>query len=384
MLITSTEAEKLIKARLPRHQLGSTCEDILSDRDYPPFNRVMMDGICVSWHSYQSGKRQFQVSGICPAGAPQGILSDFETCLEVMTGAPLPTGATLVIPYEHIEIKDGVASIVIESERIEFQNVHMMGSDAKKGDVLLKQHSVLNGPRIGIAKSVGHLQIKCEKFPRVNIISTGDELVDVDVTPLPHQIRRSNVYALKASLERFGYQDVTLSHLNDDIEAIKNHYHDAKNRFDYLIYSGGVSKGKFDFLPSTWKELGVTEYLHGVAQRPGKPLWFGADEKSRTYVFGLPGNPVSSLVCLHRYLLNQKTIFAKLAHDITFKNNLTYFVPVTLEYTQDGELKAHPVKIKNSGEFTALAESDGFLELPQEQEHFSTGSAYRFYSWSPM
>src|SRR5690606_27568315 len=179
-------------------------------------------------------------------------------------------------------------------------------------DVLLKQHSVLNGPRIGIAKSVGHLQIKCEKFPRVNIISTGDELVDVDVTPLPHQIRRSNVYALKASLERFGYQDVTLSHLNDDIEAIKNHYHDAKDRFDYLIYSGGVSKGKFDFLPSTWKELGVTEYLHGVAQRPGKPLWFGADEKSRTYVFGLPGNPVSSLVCLHRYLLNQKTIFAKL------------------------------------------------------------------------
>lgn len=369
---------------MPDFAAGKTTEDIVADRDYPPFHRVMMDGIAVSWSVFNEGKREFTVKGICAAGSPAGSLTDLSNCLEVMTGAPLPMGATLVIPYEHIRIENGVAKITEEVPRTEMENVHFEGSDVRQGEILLKKGAEMNGPHWGIAKSVGVLKVKTNSFPRINIISTGDELVDVSVTPLPHQIRRSNAYALKESLNLFGYNEVTLSHLNDNVEAIKDHYHDAKERFDVLIYSGGVSKGKFDFLPETWKSLGITEHLHGVTQRPGKPLWFGTDEKSNTVVFGLPGNPVSSLVCLHKYFLDHKTIHAQLAEEIVFKKKLTYFVPVKLEYGSDGVLRAHPLKIKNSGEFSALAESDGFLELPKDQDVFRKGDPFLFHPWRQM
>lgn len=383
-MITSQEALQLIRQHMPFTGRGTTSEDIIADRDYPPFNRVMMDGIAVSWNVFCEGKREFTVKGVCAAGAPQASLDDLSSCLEVMTGAPLPTGAGLVVPYEHIEILTGVAFIKDERERKELDNVHLMGSDAKQGDVLLKKNATMNGPHWGIAKSVGHVTLKTHERPRINIISTGDELVDVGATPLTHQIRRSNAYALKASLSMYGYEDVTLSHLNDEISAIEHHYEDAKSRFDILIYSGGVSKGKFDYLPSTWKKLGVTEYFHGIAQRPGKPLWFGMDHLSHTAILGLPGNPVSSLVCLHKYFLNQKDIYAQLTEEIVFKGDLTYFVPVKICFSPDGTLKASVLKIKNSGEFSALAGSDGFLELPREKSVFAQGEAFLFHPWRPM
>lgn len=393
-MMTVEEALTLIKKHMPSFGEAKTGlsdlsveviqEDIEADRDYPPFNRVMMDGIALCWSVYQEGKREFKIAGTCAAGSPQGELTDLSTCLEVMTGAPLPHWAGLVIPYEHILIQDGVARITLEVERTHLENVHLQGSDAKKGDVLLKKHETLNGPHWGIAASVGHTQIKIQRRPRINIISTGDELVAVETTPLDHQIRRSNAYALKASLKLYGYEDVELSHLNDDEMSIENHYQANSSKFDLMIYSGGVSKGKFDYLPFVWKKLGVKELLHGVNQRPGKPLWFGRDEKNNTLIMGLPGNPVSSLVCLHKYFLSQKEIYAVLSEDVTFKKDLTYFIPVKLRYEKNGSLSAIPLKMKNSGEFSALAGSDGFLELPKDQSVFKQGEAFLFHPWRPM
>lgn len=382
-MISTEAALDLLKKYMPVLGRGTTSEDVIADRDYPPFHRVMMDGIAINFNAYKEGKKEFLITGTCPAGSPAGELKDLSSCLEVMTGAPLPIGASLVIPYEHIEIKNQIATLTEIYDRPEMENVHLMGSDAKKGDLLLATNAELNGPHWGIAKSVGQ-QVKINHRPRINIISTGDELVDENVEPLPHQIRRSNAYALKASLELYGYTEITLSHLADEVAAIENHYRDAKDRFDLLIYSGGVSKGKFDYLPSTWKNLGVTEHFHGISQRPGKPLWFGVDQKSSTVVLGLPGNPVSSLVCLHKYFLNQKDIYAQLGEEVIFKKKLTYFIPVKLEYTKDGTLKAMPLKIKNSGEFSALAGSDGFLELPKDQDVFKAGEAFLFHPWRPM
>lgn len=390
-MITVEEATNLIKLYMPSfgeseiHLQGLednvTTEDLIADRDYPPFNRVMMDGIAVSWNTFKEGKRDYRVAGICAAGIPQKELTDLSSCFEVMTGAPLPAGADLVIPYEHLEIIDGVARVTREQERPRMENVHLQGSDAKKGDVLLKQGQMLNGPHWGIATSIGYGVIKVNRKPRINIISTGDELVPVMDEPLDHQIRRSNAYALKASLLAHGFSEVKLSHLPDEVSAIETHFEENKHKFDVLIYSGGVSKGKFDYLPSTWKKLGVTEYFHGISQRPGKPLWFGVDQQSKTVVFGLPGNPVSSLVCLHRYFLDKREIYAELGEEIVFKNDLTFFVPVTIEYTRSGKMIAHPLKIKNSGEFSALAGSDGFIELPKDQAVFKSGEAFRFHSW---
>ncbi|MFL5786284.1 MAG: molybdopterin molybdotransferase MoeA [Bacteriovoracaceae bacterium] len=392
-MVTVSEALRLIRENLP--DFGNTMtelahygqdtlsEDLFADRDYPPFHRVMMDGIAVNFNIYLEGKRDFKIAGISPAGEPQKILNNPSTCLEVMTGAPLPSGADLVVPYEHLKNENGIASVVKDIERTAMENVHLHGSDAKSGDVLLRSGQPMNGPHWGIAASVGKDKIKTRKKAFINIISTGDELVEVNVSPEAHQIRRSNAHALKASLKLHGFENVVLSHLPDETTAIEEHYKSASKRFDLLIYSGGVSKGKFDYLPETWKKLGVKEIFHGVAQRPGKPLWFGVDEKTKTVILGLPGNPVSSLVCLHRYFLHEKDIFAELTEEIVFKNSLTDFVPVKIEFSPAGTLLAHPLKIKNSGEFSALAGSDGLLELPQDPTVFRAGEAFLFHPWRP-
>jgi molybdopterin molybdotransferase len=392
-MISVEEALNLIQENLPdfgnaEASLSSSGSDVLredlkADRDYPPFHRVMMDGIAVNFNVYREGKREFRIAGISPAGEPQKTLSDPSTCLEVMTGAPLPYGTDLVVPYEHLRIENAVATIVQEQDRKAMENVHLKGSDAKSGEILLRSGNQMNGPHWGIAASVGNDKIKIKKKASINIVSTGDELVEVNQIPEEHQIRRSNAHALKASLKLFGYENIELSHLPDEIPAIEEHYQTASKKHDVLIYSGGVSKGKFDYLPESWKKLGVKEILHGVTQRPGKPLWFGVDEKNKTVVMGLPGNPVSSLVCLHRYFLQGKDIYAELAEEIVFKNALTYFVPVKIEFHATGKLRAHPLRIKNSGEFSALAESDGFIELPKDPTVFRSGETFLFHPWRP-
>ncbi len=383
-MITVAEALNIIIQTMPKkiQNFGLTAEDLLADRDYPPFDRATMDGIAVSFSAYQEGRRDFKILGICAAGVPQVSLDHPTACFEIMTGAPLPVHADLIIPYEEIQIENGMALIVKEGSRTKSQFIHLKGSDATQGQNLLSRGSTLNGPAMGIAASVGHRFDQSQNSIRIQIISTGDELVDVDQIPKNYQLRKSNVFALEQSLRCYGFNSIHLSHLNDDPVAIEKHYLQTHRDFDLLIYSGGVSKGKFDYLPMCWKKLGVTEHFHGVAQRPGKPLWFGTDSTTGTAVLGLPGNPVSSLVCLHRYLLNRKVLYAQLTEDVTFPNDLTLFAPVRIESTAEGLLKAYPLKIKNSGEFTALAGSDGFIELPQKQSLFKAGEAFRYHSWN--
>lgn len=385
-LKTVAEALGLIKKYLPDWTgLGNlTVDSIIADRDYPSFHRVMMDGIALSFQTYAQGQRKFQIAGICPAGQPQQKLSNSSDCMEVMTGAPLPEGADLVVPYEHLSVIDGIAEISFEQERRPMDHVHLMGSDFRKGDQLLPAGSPLHGPHQGIAASVGVLNPPLLGRAKILIISTGDELVPVAQQPLPHQMRRSNVYALQTSLQLHGYQNITLSHLKDDENEIAAHYQEHAGQYDLMIYSGGVSMGKFDYLPRVWQKAGVEEHFHGVRQKPGKPLWFGVDAKNRTAVLGLPGNPVSSLICLHRYLLSRKDVYVQLGEDITFKPELTQFTPAKLEFSCNGTLIAHPLKIKNSGEFSALAGSDGFIELPAQQIHFQKGETFLYHPWRPL
>lgn len=358
-------------------------QSVVADRDYPPFNRVMMDGIAINYLSYEQGLREFSIAGIQPAGIEALGPIESNQCIEVMTGAPLPKGTDIVVPYEHIEIFKGIARITKEVSRLRMDNVHLKGSDCKAGDEVLSPGQSLSGPHVGIATSMG-AQLKLSDTSRILLISTGDELVDIHETPLDFQIRRSNVHAIKRSLEINGFTNITLNHLKDDKQSVESHFIQATKEYDILIYSGGVSKGKFDYLPSVWNDLGVTKYFHEVAQRPGKPLWFGKDEFNQTTVVGLPGNPVSSLVCLHRYIIATRPMFARLEEEVTFSKPMTYFLPATFEHKKDGTLWAKPLKIKNSGEFTALANTDGFLELPAEQNYFAQGTAYAFWPWKGL
>jgi molybdopterin molybdotransferase len=381
-MITVEEASLLISKYVSNWNGESAfAQDLYSDRNYPPFHRVMMDGIAVNFEVFQSGLRVFPILGISPAGQTAKELKDSKGCFEVMTGAPLPKGADLVIQYEHLKIENGFAHVTVDSPRERFDSVHLEGSDCKSGDIVLSAGASLNGPHAGIAASIGHFNLSLERKPKIMIISTGDELVEKDQKPLEHQIRRSNVYALQTSLQINGHENILLDHLDDRPQRIADHYNKNAADFDLMIYSGGVSKGKYDYLPNIWMELGVKKHFHGISQRPGKPLWFGTDEKLSTAIVGLPGNPVSSLVCLHRYIIAGRAIYARLSEEVIFKKDLTYFLPVKIVFTEDGILSATPLQIKNSGEFTALAGSDGFIELPKQQSTFSAGEAFRFYPW---
>ena len=216
------------------------------------------------------------------------------------------------------------------------------------------------------------------------VVSTGDELVEVGQEPLPHQIRMSNVYMLQAALREAGVA-ADRFHLPDRQEDIANELRQILGRYDAVLLSGGVSMGKADYVPEVLAELGVQKLFYQVAQRPGKPFWFGQSPEGKV-VFALPGNPVSTFVCFYKYVrpwlqasLSDKpapTLAAVLAEDVSFAPPLTFFLTVKAEVALDGRLLAYPVRSGGSGDFASLLQADGFLELPPHLSVFKAGQAY--------
>ena len=285
-------------------------EEILADRDFPPFDRVSMDGIVIEYTSFKNGQRSFKIEGIQAAGSKQITLLDAQNCIEVMTGAVLPKKANTVIRYEDVTIKNGIATININSIN-NGQNIHAKGKDEKSGALLISKNTKISAAEIGVLATVGKAFVKVAKQPKIMIVSTGDELVGVDEIPLEHQIRRSNVFTLVSLLERLNIPSET-AHITDDKPILKSKIEMYLQEYDVLLFSGAVSKGKYDFLPEIFEELEVEKRFHKVTQRPGKPFWFGRaaylrlseqhvyqNENKQTIVFGFPGNPISTFVnCL--------------------------------------------------------------------------------------
>lgn len=347
-------------------------EAIVADRDFPPFDRVSMDGISIAIEAFQKGQRTFDIEGIQPAGARQLSLNNPANCLEVMTGAVLPKNTNAVIRYEDVEIKNGKATILIDSIS-ELQNIHLQGKDRKEGDLLLTNNTIISPAEIGVFATVGKSTIQVVKQPKVIIVSTGDELVDVAEQPLDHQIRRSNVHTLVSLLQNLKI-DADTDHISDDKEALKTKIATYLNNYDVLLFSGAVSKGKFDFLPEVLDELGVKKLFHRVSQRPGKPFWMGTTENCS--VFAFPGNPVSTyvncLVYFYSWFFKSNGVeafeeTAILTEDVAFKPNLTYFLQVKLS-DKSGHLLATPVKGNGSGDLASLADADAFIRLPKTEE----------------
>jgi len=357
-------------------------EPIVADRDFPPYDRVTMDGIAIRYADYQSGTRSFTIIGVAAAGAEQMSLQAPNECLEVMTGAIMPEGLDTVIQYEHLEIKDGVATIQ-EFEVNDQQNVHFKGLDRKQGDEVILPGKKIGSPEIGVGATVGKHHVQVSRLPKTLIISSGDELVEIDETPAAHQIRKSNVYRIKTVLKHYHIQ-VDTAHLLDDYETIVEKLRSYLEEYELIVLSGGVSKGKFDFLPKALEELGVEKHFHRIAQRPGKPFWFGT--KGSTTVFAFPGNPVSSFMCVQQYFKPwldqslqaepQPQPMAALGGDVTFKPDLTYFLEVKLDYTSEGQLLANPIKGNGSGDLANLVDADAFIVLPRGQELFKQGEVH--------
>jgi molybdopterin molybdotransferase len=355
-------------------------EEIVADRDFPPFNRVSMDGIAIAFQQFKNGQRAFKVEGIQAAGSEQISLQDAESCIEVMTGAVLPNNANTVIRYEDITIENGVATINTNAVN-DGQNIHNKAKDGKFDDILIYQNTKISAAEIGVLATVGKSFVKVARQPKVMIVSTGDELVGVDEIPLEHQIRRSNVFTLVSLLERLSIPSET-AHITDDKPILKSKIESYLQENDVLLFSGAVSKGKYDFLPEVFEALDVEKLFHKVAQRPGKPFFYG--QTNTCSVFGFPGNPISTFVnCLAYFYpwyyksvgieTNQET--AVLGEDVSFKPSLTYFLQVKLE-SENGKLVAFPITGNGSGDLASLVNTDAFIQLPSDKMEFKKGEAF--------
>jgi molybdopterin molybdotransferase len=385
------EARQILLSNIPiplieeisiKHALGRvTAENILSDRDLPPFDRVSMDGIAIN-SSMVKSDTFLRSEGIQAAGSPQLSIKDSKNCIEVMTGAILPKGLDTVIRYEDLSQSELGWKINIPIPK--GKNVHLKGMDRKKNDILIPKGTVIKPTEISILATVGKTSLSVYSLPKVAVISTGDELVDIDEIPLSHQIRRSNSYMLAAFLNTKNI-DNEIFHLNDDLSEMEKSISDILEKFDVLMLSGGVSKGKFDFLPTVFENVGIKKVFHKVDQRPGKPFWFGAKENKT--VFAFPGNPVASVVCYLFYFLpwidkyqnlEIKSLQSiKLSDDIHFKPSLSYFAQVKLAIVNN-ETFAVPHLGKGSGDLANLIDVDGFIILPNGKEIYKKGEYYDF------
>ncbi len=364
-------------------------EDVLADRDFPPFNRVAMDGIAIHHSILNLDINAIPIDGIQSAGSPPVSFNHKTKCIEIMTGAVLPSSCTLVVRYEDTEIEGGFAKIINPQDYFEGKNIHLKGKDRLKGDLLLSAGTLIGPAEISTLATVGKSKVMVLEIPHAAIIATGDELVPVNQIPLAHQIRSSNIFSIQSALQNWNVP-ASIFHLKDDKENLLKELGEIIKAHKIIILSGGVSKGKFDFIPEVLEELGIVKKFHRVAQKPGKPIWFGQSVTGVT-VFALPGNPVSTFMCLHRYfkpwldkILGQKneTKKAVLMDSFHFSPKLTRLVLVIVKCDPGGILRAYTRTGNGSGDLASLLEANAFMELPAEKEKFKEGETFRIFPFN--
>ncbi|HEY0340224.1 MAG TPA: molybdopterin molybdotransferase MoeA, partial [Steroidobacteraceae bacterium] len=277
-------------------------QDVYAERDNPPFDRVCMDCIAIASAALAGGLRHFIIESTQPAGAPAIALSRAENAIEVMTGSMLPAGTDSIIPMEEYDLQGNAVSLKAGALGEPYRNVQRRGEDSQPGIPMLKAGTLLGAPEMAVVASAGLANVRVSRQPKFMVVSTGDELIEPGQPIEEHQVRRSNAYAIVAALRQRGFEAVNNDHILDNEGMLRDRLARHLSAHDVLILSGGVSKGKFDLVPKALKSLGVAEVFHQVAQRPGMPMWFGIGPGNQA-VFGLPGNPVATLVCLVRYVI---------------------------------------------------------------------------------
>jgi molybdopterin molybdotransferase len=395
------EAEALIAERLqprPIERVGIgaaigrvLAEPIAAERDQPPFDRVTMDGIAIASTAFNEGLRRFAIDAVQAAGESARAIGTPDACIRVMTGAVRPEGTDAVIPIERIRI-EGETAIVDDSAVAEpGRFIHRQGSDGRAGATVLEPGVRIGPAEMAVLASAGYAQVAVSSVPSIAIVSTGDELVSVEATGIaPHQIRSSNDLAVTASLERSGFNACTRSMLPDDAATILARVEALHAHNDVLILSGGVSMGEFDFVPSVLEALGSELVFHRITQKPGRPMWFGVSGAGKP-IFALPGNPVSTLLCMTRYVVPalKRTLglpaprweLARLGAAVDGPKDFSYFVPVVLGWDKSGNELAEPRPTNTSGDFATLATTDGFIELGSGTGYFPAGTVGRIWRW---
>ena len=353
--------------------------EIRADRDYPPFNRSARDGFAVAASDVADTPARLRVIGRTRAGEPARFKLQPGETVEIMTGAPGPEGADAVVMWEYSQ-RDG-DWVTLESGVPAGKNLIYRGSETQAGAVVLEPGKPIDYPQVALLASTGHTRVEVYRKPRVSILSTGDEVVELDRAPEPFQIRNSNAFSLAAQVRRLGGEPRILPIAPDD-PARTRELVEQGLQSDLLLLSGGVSMGKFDYVEQVLADLGAEFFFTQVKIQPGKPLVFG--QVGSVPVFGLPGNPISTMVtfevfasiAVHRLAGRPDSPLpffkARLRSDFKHKPVLTRFLPARVE-GEHGETTVDPVKWQGSGDLVALARSNCFLVATPERDAWAAG-----------
>lgn len=362
-------------------------EAVVADRDQPPFHRSTRDGFAVHAEDVAASK-PLRVMGQIKAGERwSGASLEHGYAIEIMTGAPLPEGADAVVMVEHVQQSSESIHIVGDRHLQVGENIVPQGSEARVGEAVLAAGTVIQSAEIALAAACGRSSLAIFRKPRVAIVATGDELVELDEAPNEQQIRNSNSYGLAALVAEAGGEAVRLPIARDQREALVTIILQARS-CDLLLLSGGVSMGKYDLVEEVLHSMGAEFFFTGVRMQPGKPVVFGrlpaSGEFPAQFFFGLPGNPVSTQVTFHCFVGPMlramagagasvpRFVQAMLAEDVVGKPELTRVLPSRLTYE-----RTHPeVRIvvwQGSGDLAANARANCYAVFPADKERFVAG-----------
>ncbi|MSO20099.1 MAG: molybdopterin molybdenumtransferase MoeA [Acidobacteria bacterium] len=352
---------------------------VSADRDLPPFPRSTRDGYAVRAADVSAIQARLRLMGQARAGVSFDGAVGAGDCVEIMTGAPLPAGANAVVMVE----KTSAAGdhVLINMAVVVGENIVAQGSEARRGEALLTPGRRLGYAEIAMIAAVGLREISVYKPPTVAILPTGDEIVELDVAPGPFEIRNSNSYSLQAQTQAAGGIPVPLGIAEDREDRLREMI-ERGCEHDVLLLSGGVSAGKFDLVEPVLAQLGAEFYFDGVYIQPGRPLVFG--RVGRTFIFGLPGNPLSTMVTFELFVrpalallageMTAPLIFtrARMTRDLRRKAGLAGFLPAILEGNYY-EPEVSPVEWKGSGDVVSLTRANCFLAIPEEVGELKAG-----------
>ncbi len=384
-------------------------EDITTPRDIPPFDRSAMDGYAVRTSDLKEIPCQLKVAALRAAGDNREIRMGAGECVKIMTGAAVPEAADAVVMIEHTKSKDPERQVTILRGVKAGDNIARRGEDAGAGSVVLRAGQLLSAPALSVIAGVGRSTVKVFPRPRVSFLSTGDELVEpgrVLTDEQIHNIYNSNATLLTGLLKLTQLGDARYLGISKDDrgelrEAIQEGLTD-----DVMILTGGVSKGDYDYAHEVLEECGVEVHFHGLNIKPGRPLFFGSGQPTcprkrghgthadGAFVFGLPGNPVSVLVCYHEFVApllrrlagRRDPVFAAdvsalCTKGIRNKSGRRFYCTARLYY-EKGQLFADPIPGHGSGDYVATGSANGVIIVPEETTRVEAGEQVKVHLWT--
>jgi molybdopterin molybdotransferase len=353
-------------------------QNIISDRDYPPFDRAIRDGYAVRGSEAAAGA-ELKCVGEIKAGAAVSISLDKQTCVQIMTGAAVPPDADAVVMMEYTQRGGDLVRFQRGAES--GQNIVPQGSESVRGQKLLSSGTRLGFAELALAAQVGATQLRCAKKPRVAILSTGDEIVSMDAVPGPFEIRNSNSVSLAAQVASAGGEPVLLGNVSDELGDLRGAIRRGLEE-DILVLSGGVSMGKYDLVEDVLRELGARFHFDAVAIRPGKPAVFAT--LNGKPIFGLPGNPISTMVTLELFVVPAIDLLsgaaprplpfltASLGGPLHEKPGMTHFLPATVEW-ETGRAVVRALRWRGSGDTVTMAQANCFLVVGSQVDAMHAG-----------